>query len=143
MALKMIEFTLRMRGTIAMRAADLDLRELLAFEPGGGVIRFANEQFAAFFGSTVETLVGTRFGEAAKTEEQREAFGSPSEYTPETPLRSREICYVEADGRPNPDYSSADVRIKALARIGASVIQRYLETSSPIFLATDGADARR
>ena len=27
-----------------MRAADLDLRELLAFEPEGGIIRFANER---------------------------------------------------------------------------------------------------
>ena len=27
-----------------MRAADLDLRELLAFEPKGGVIRFAGER---------------------------------------------------------------------------------------------------
>ena len=27
-----------------MRAADLDLRELLALDPKGGVIRFANER---------------------------------------------------------------------------------------------------
>ena len=31
-----------------MRAADLDLRELLSFEPGGGIIRFANERVLLF-----------------------------------------------------------------------------------------------
>lgn len=31
-----------------MRAADLDLRELLSFEPGGGIIRFGNERALLF-----------------------------------------------------------------------------------------------
>ena len=39
-----------------------------------------------------------------------------------------ECGYVDADGRPNPDYDSADARIKALARIGAAVIERFYET---------------
>jgi len=37
-----------MRGDAAVRAADLDLRELLAFDPAGGVIRFANERVLLF-----------------------------------------------------------------------------------------------
>jgi hypothetical protein len=35
--------------------------------------------------------------------------------------------YVNADGRPNPAYSSADERIRSMAKIGAAVIQRYFE----------------
>ena len=31
-----------------MRATDLDLRELLAYEPGGGVIRLGNERVLLF-----------------------------------------------------------------------------------------------
>jgi hypothetical protein len=38
-----------------------------------------------------------------------------------------ECGYVDADGRPNSGYSSADERIKSLARIGAAVIERYSE----------------
>jgi two-component system, NtrC family, response regulator HydG len=33
-----------MKGAIVMRARDLDLRELLSFEPGGGILRFAGER---------------------------------------------------------------------------------------------------
>lgn len=40
-----------------------------------------------------------------------------------------ECGYVDADGRPNRDYTSADERIRGLAKIGAAVIQRYFETS--------------
>jgi hypothetical protein len=36
--------------------------------------------------------------------------------------------YVDADGRPNATYASADERIRSLAKIGAAVIQRYFET---------------
>jgi hypothetical protein len=39
-----------------------------------------------------------------------------------------ECGYVDRDGRPNPDYDSADTRIRGLAAIGAAVIQRYFET---------------
>ena len=39
-----------------------------------------------------------------------------------------ECGYVDAHGRPNPGYDSADARIKHLARIGAAVIQRYCDT---------------
>jgi hypothetical protein len=39
-----------------------------------------------------------------------------------------ECGYVDADGRPNPRYETADARIKDLARIGAAVIERYRET---------------
>ena len=38
-----------------------------------------------------------------------------------------ECGLVDGQGNPNPDYASADERIKALARIGAAVIQRYFE----------------
>lgn len=41
-----------------------------------------------------------------------------------------ECGYVDADGRPNAAYSSAEERIKSKARIGAAVIQRYFETCS-------------
>jgi hypothetical protein len=39
-----------------------------------------------------------------------------------------ECGYVDADGRPNPAYSSAEKRIRSMAKIGAAVIQRYFET---------------
>jgi hypothetical protein len=38
-----------------------------------------------------------------------------------------ECGYVDADGRPNADYRSAEERITSLAKIGAAVIQRYFE----------------
>jgi hypothetical protein len=38
-----------------------------------------------------------------------------------------ECGYVGADGRPNAMYSSADDRIRSMAKIGAAVIQRYFE----------------
>jgi len=38
-----------------------------------------------------------------------------------------ECGYVDADGSPNPNYSSADDRIRSLAKIGAAVIQRYFD----------------
>ncbi len=38
-----------------------------------------------------------------------------------------ESGYVDHVGRPNPDYHSADARIKDFARTGAAVIQRYFE----------------
>jgi hypothetical protein len=38
-----------------------------------------------------------------------------------------ECGYVDADGRPNAIYNSADERITSLAKIGAAVIQRYFE----------------
>jgi hypothetical protein len=38
-----------------------------------------------------------------------------------------ECGYVDGRGRPNADYASADERIKALAGIGAAVMQRYFE----------------
>ncbi len=39
-----------------------------------------------------------------------------------------ECGYVDADGRPNASYPSADARIKSMAKIGAAVIQRYFDT---------------
>ena len=39
-----------------------------------------------------------------------------------------ECGYVDADGRPNPGYPSADERIRSMAKIGAAVIQRYFDT---------------
>jgi hypothetical protein len=33
--------------------------------------------------------------------------------------------YVDAAGRPNPDYATAEERIAAFARLGAEVIRRY------------------
>jgi hypothetical protein len=38
-----------------------------------------------------------------------------------------ECGYVDADGRPNVAYPTADERIKSMARIGAAVIQRYFD----------------
>jgi hypothetical protein len=38
-----------------------------------------------------------------------------------------ECGYVDADGRPNAAYSSAEKRIRSMAKIGAAVIQRYFE----------------
>jgi hypothetical protein len=38
-----------------------------------------------------------------------------------------ECGFVDGQGNPNPDYSSADERIKAFAGIGAAVMQRYYE----------------
>jgi len=38
-----------------------------------------------------------------------------------------ECGFVDGDGSPNPNYASADDRIKAFARIGAAVIERYYE----------------
>ena len=36
-----------------------------------------------------------------------------------------ECGFVDGQGKPNPDYASADERIAAFASIGAAVIQRY------------------
>jgi hypothetical protein len=41
-----------------------------------------------------------------------------------------EYGYVDANGRPNPAYASADDRIKGLARIGAAVLQKYYDTAT-------------
>jgi len=41
-----------------------------------------------------------------------------------------ECGFVDDKGNPNPDYASADERIKALASIGAVVIQRYREAGA-------------
>jgi len=38
-----------------------------------------------------------------------------------------ECGYVDGEGNPNPDYASADERIKSFAKIGAAVIRRYFE----------------
>lgn len=38
--------------------------------------------------------------------------------------------YVGADGCPNPDYHSADARIKELAKVGAAVVQRYFDSNA-------------
>lgn len=38
-----------------------------------------------------------------------------------------ECGFVDGEGNPNPDYASADARIRALAKIGAAVIRRYHE----------------
>lgn len=74
--------------------------DMLVRTDGEMVIRFANDQCAAFLGSTAEKLVGMSFWESARTEDQREAIGRPSDYTPKTPLRTREVCYTGADGLP-------------------------------------------
>jgi hypothetical protein len=36
-----------------------------------------------------------------------------------------ECGFVDGEGNPNPNYASADERIKSLAKIGAAVIERY------------------
>lgn len=36
--------------------------------------------------------------------------------------------FVDGEGNPNPDYASADERIKAFAGIGAAVMRRYFQT---------------
>jgi len=36
-----------------------------------------------------------------------------------------ECGFVDGEGKPNPDYASADERIRSFARIGAAVIERY------------------
>lgn len=41
-----------------------------------------------------------------------------------------ECGFVDGEGRPNPDYASADERIKSFAKIGAAVIQRYYRACS-------------
>lgn len=38
-----------------------------------------------------------------------------------------ECGFVDGEGNPNPDYTSADQRIRSFAKIGAAVIQRYYE----------------
>lgn len=38
-----------------------------------------------------------------------------------------ECGFVDGDGNPNPNYASADERIKSFAKIGAAVIRRYYE----------------
>ena len=38
-----------------------------------------------------------------------------------------ECGFVDGEGNPNPDYTSANQRIKSFAKIGAAVIQRYYE----------------
>jgi len=40
---------------------------------------------------------------------------------------SGDCGFVDADGSPNPAYSSADDRIQSMAKIGAAVIQRYFD----------------
>jgi hypothetical protein len=42
-----------------------------------------------------------------------------------------ECGFVDGEGNPNPDYASADERIRAFAGIGAAVIQRYYEAQAP------------
>ncbi len=83
-----------------MRATDLDLRELLAFEPGGGVIRFGSERVLLFdavalgilrreliesLGATAARGILTRFGYAhgrrtAETLRTAFAWDSPEEW---------------------------------------------------------------
>jgi hypothetical protein len=41
-----------------------------------------------------------------------------------------ECGYVDSAGRPNANYATADARIKAFARVGAAVIERYFETNT-------------
>jgi hypothetical protein len=41
-----------------------------------------------------------------------------------------ECGYVDGAGRPNPQFDSADASIRALAGIGAAVIQRYYDTNA-------------
>ena len=41
-----------------------------------------------------------------------------------------ECGFVDGEGNPNPDYASADERIKSFAKIGAAVIRRYYEACS-------------
>ncbi|MHC4399301.1 MAG: hypothetical protein ACYTG0_06455 [Planctomycetota bacterium] len=41
-----------------------------------------------------------------------------------------ECGFVDGEGNPNPNYASADERIKSLAKIGAAVIQRYYQACS-------------
>jgi len=38
-----------------------------------------------------------------------------------------ECGYVDGEGNPNPNYTSADERIQSFAKIGAAVIERYYE----------------
>jgi len=38
-----------------------------------------------------------------------------------------ECGFVDGEGNPNPDYASADERIKSFAKVGAAVIHRYYE----------------
>src|SRR5437868_133183 len=47
-SLKVIAFEIKMSDTASMRATDLDLREMLEFDPKGGVIRFAGERAVLF-----------------------------------------------------------------------------------------------
>ena len=39
-----------------------------------------------------------------------------------------ECGYVDTAGNPNPEYATADERIRSLARVGAAVIGCYRET---------------
>ncbi len=41
-----------------------------------------------------------------------------------------ECGFVDGEGNPNPNFASADERIKAFAKIGAAVIERYFEACS-------------
>ncbi len=43
-----------------------------------------------------------------------------------------ECGFVDGEGNPNPNYASADARIKAFAGIGAAVMQRYHERAAGI-----------
>ena len=41
-----------------------------------------------------------------------------------------ECGYVDDAGNPNPDYATADQRIRGLAKIGTSVLGKYQEACS-------------
>jgi len=41
-----------------------------------------------------------------------------------------ECGFVDGEGNPNPNFASTDERIKAFAKIGAAVIERYFQACS-------------
>ncbi len=62
-------------------------------------IRFANDKYASFVGSTTEELIGLYLPDVACAPEQTAELTDVAAYTPNEPVRTREICIETQDGR--------------------------------------------
>lgn len=61
-------------------------------------IRFANEKYANRFGMTAEAMIGTNLGDLARTPEQKARLTEITHYTPDEPMRTREVCSEGPNG---------------------------------------------
>lgn len=63
------------------------------------IIRFANDKYAGFVGSTTDELIGRFLPDFACAPEQTAVLLDVANYTRETPLKTLEICIEDKDGQ--------------------------------------------